>query len=560
MKSFRKVIPLLIILTYFVLQLLFINADTPHFLTTDVGTYCDEGYKTLDARNLVLFGKRHWTDYDQYSGWLNGSPVTVGINFLIFTLFGVSISAARFCSLLFSLGTLSVLYIYLRSAYDIKIAFICLLLFIVNQVFFFYSRLALFEIKMLFFICCALWFLQLAKNNRLFIFPAILSSTAAYFTKITSLTFFLALSFYYLSIYKDGFLIKKFLEPKKLFFLIMCLFFLAGLVQYNFHYFEHFEIMGRLLRSPINTFFKLPPPEFFKKNPVLIFLTFSYGAYLVVNIMGGKKYQNEDIFFIIWFLLGVTIHSSFSYRPLRYYVIYVVPMTILAVRGIFLFPEVVLTIISTTNRWIKGLLFVISVSFLITFLSYAFLSSIGIFEDFIDFGKKHFISFSFGLVFFLSALYVLLTQHKTKMKKEFFFLSKASPILIVLVIFGLHLMPIFKWATNPRYDLRDIFQKINGLSTDPIIIGDWAPQLCINTKNRVLYSNLRFLSHKKTWWSLNFHNLDKIKPDFGVIVEGINDRYYKEFTLTYPGVLQKRPIFRLNYAGYHINLHKLDFP
>src|SRR5512132_2766522 len=59
------------------LRFLDLGADTPIWAKSySMGDYVDEGYKTLSARNLVLFGQTHWHPLDNYPGWMKASPVT----------------------------------------------------------------------------------------------------------------------------------------------------------------------------------------------------------------------------------------------------------------------------------------------------------------------------------------------------------------------------------------------------------------------------------------------------------------------------------------------------
>jgi hypothetical protein len=111
---------LVCMLLYFAAHLYLINADTPvNFgaVTFDGGAYCDEGYKTLDARNWILYGSIKWTDTDEYPGWLNDSPLTVWLNYLAFKYFGVSLFSARLVSLFFALGSCLLFYRLLTREY-----------------------------------------------------------------------------------------------------------------------------------------------------------------------------------------------------------------------------------------------------------------------------------------------------------------------------------------------------------------------------------------------------------------------------------------------------------
>ena len=55
-----------------------LGSDAPEGLPAeqDYGIYVDEGYKTLSARNMVIFGTARWHPGDDYPGWLTTSPIT----------------------------------------------------------------------------------------------------------------------------------------------------------------------------------------------------------------------------------------------------------------------------------------------------------------------------------------------------------------------------------------------------------------------------------------------------------------------------------------------------
>jgi len=221
---------------YFVFQLIYINADTPIFLADNSGVYCDEGYKTLDARNLVLFGKTHWTEMDEYRGWIKGSPITVYFNFLLFKLFGVSLGVARLGNLLFALGSLLLFYLILKKIYDQQSAFWGVILCAVNQIYFFYSRLALLEFKMMFFILFGIYFMLFVKQNYLFLVPTIICWIAAYYCKFSATIFYISVFFYFIIIYKDGLLLNKILRPRKLIFIALIFLVVFVFLEYIFLY------------------------------------------------------------------------------------------------------------------------------------------------------------------------------------------------------------------------------------------------------------------------------------------------------------------------------------
>jgi hypothetical protein len=127
--------------------------------------------------------------------------------------------------------------------------------------------------------------------------------------------------------------------------------------------------------------------------------------------------------------------------------------------------------------------------------------------------------------------------------------------VLVSLIFIIHITPITIWAVNPRYELVSIFKKINELDAAKILVGDWAPQLCIDTDKKVL----RSYTDKTQKWSHNFNNLTEVKPDFLVITSVVNDHILEQFHRKYPGVAKNLPKYEFQYAGRTILFYELDF-
>lgn len=557
--SFTKVFLLIFVTLYFVFQLIYINADTPISLSDNAGAFCDEGYKTLDARNLALFGKTHWTEKDEYGGWIKGSPITVYFNLLLFKLFGVSLGIARLGNLFFALGSLFVFYLILKKSYDQQSAFCGLILCALSQVFFFYSRIALFEFKMMFFILLGFYFMLFVKQNYLFFVPTIICWIAAYYCKASVLIFYISLIFYFCITYKNGLLLHKILRPKNLIFSALIFLTVFWLLEYFFiyhrDYYDTIDLFNRHFRSPMGAVLFWITQKFFTKNPFLSFLAIIYVGYMLILIVEGKPYNKKDLFFVVWLILGTFVLSFISYQPLRYYVYLVFPLIAVAVRSIFCFSSIWKILFENKNLWLKGSIFVLSFYLLVIHSSFLQLMPVRT-EMGWDIQAIKFLGvFSVITILVLAFVYILLIKKKEVGEVIFRTPYRNFSIIVVILILGVHILPITKWALNPKYELSFISKKINELNDGSILVGDWVPQLCINTDHRVLYLTMA----EKRKKSLNFNNLDKIRPDYLVIVDGLNDYILRQFNLNYPGVAKESPHYELNYAGRTIKFYELDF-
>jgi hypothetical protein len=129
------------------LRLVHLEADTPRELATfSVGVFVDEGYKTLPARNLVLFGSTSWHPQDDYVGWMGRSPLTQWPFYLAFRASGVELASVRVVTVLWFALLLGGFGAAGLRRYRPWVVGLGLLLLATQHTVFFFSRLALLEI------------------------------------------------------------------------------------------------------------------------------------------------------------------------------------------------------------------------------------------------------------------------------------------------------------------------------------------------------------------------------------------------------------------------------
>lgn len=411
----------------------------------------------------------------------------------------------------------------------------------------------------MFFIFLGVYLMLFIKQNYLFIVPTIISYIAAYYCKATALIFYISLMFYFLVTYKNGLFLQKIFRLRNLIFFVFIFLTLFLLLEYIFiyyrDYYDNVFLFGRRFRSPAGTVVFWITQRFFTKNPFLSFLSIIYVGYMVILIVEGKPYHNKDLFFVIWLILGTSIFSFISYQPLRYYVYVVFPLIAVAVRSIFSFPSIWKILFEKKNLWLKGTIFVLSFYLLVIHCSFLPFMPVRTKLGWDIQAIELLGVFSVLTIVISTVVYIFLL--KKKAVGEVFFRTPYRNFsrIVILLILGVHIIPITRWALNPKYELANISKKINELSNDSIIVGDWAPQLCINTDRKVLYLTM----DKKLKRSQNFNNLDKIKPDYLVITSDINDHILRQFNLNYPGVAKDTPHYKLNYAGRTIKFYELNF-
>jgi len=296
--------------------------------------------------------------------------------------------------------------------------------------------------------------------------------------------------------------------------------------------------------------------KFFTKNPFLSFLAVTYTGYMSILIVEGRPYNKRDLFFVIWLVLGTAMLSFISYQPLRYYVYLVFPIIILAVRSILCFSSIWNTLFEKRKLWLRGSIFVFSFYLLVIHSGFLPFIPVRTNKGWDLQAIKYLGVLSVITMITLTVIYIVLLKKKdiAEIFSRGFYRNFAG--IVIILILGIQLLPIAKWSLNPKYELSYISNKIGELKDDSILVGDWAPQLCINTDRKTLYLNISSGKIKRVH---NFYNLGKIKPHYLVIVDGLNDHFLQEFHLNYPGVVKNPPHYNFTYGGRTILFYELNF-
>ncbi|MGB7934972.1 MAG: hypothetical protein WCH04_22685 [Gammaproteobacteria bacterium] len=175
-------------------RLIHLDADPqPGFIPLDVGYQIDEGYKTFAPKNLLVFGKQIWNPEDQYSGWMQSSPVTQWAYYLAFNRMELNLKSARTVSVIYFALFLTITLILLVRRYGIVLALTGVLLLATDAALFYFSRSALFETAMILFVYTGILLTTLIPNNKPLNAAAIMVAVAliAMFTvKLTAVLYF----------------------------------------------------------------------------------------------------------------------------------------------------------------------------------------------------------------------------------------------------------------------------------------------------------------------------------------------------------------------------------
>ncbi|VAW54783.1 hypothetical protein MNBD_GAMMA06-603 [hydrothermal vent metagenome] len=472
----RKYSHFIIILTIFIcaiaLRGIHINADTPSGLSWSAGLYVDEGYKTLSPRNLILFGKTHWHAADTYPGWMNYSPITQWSVYAAFKNFGISISSARLVPIIyFSLFILLYIFFMFRR-HSSKIFYLGLVLLASDATLFTFSRVALFEMPISFFIYAMILPLSLYKEKTsISIYPLI-----GLFIGGIALTYLIKLSlliyiFPVLAAASISFIVKNNKMSKNQLILFSSAFLIAILAILGFSYDDW---STRLNISPQLYVYSVIENPLLLTSPAIIIAGTLCAAHAIAyqsNLYLNNLYRLSLICMV---LSAPFILSLFSYGPLRYYLPFVPAYILLIIE--WFSTSTTETSRRITNRvfYVIGMLmFSLAVMYALTALK-----------------LSEYIQIRFIIVIGLSAaLIVFLFRHQA--------LPKNTVQKIMMAIISLSILQniyfIGSFISNPRYDAETMRKRLSEIvKSDEVIAGGWAPFLTLGTPIKSIYASSAF--------------------------------------------------------------------
>lgn len=373
LSGHRAFYPVVIVLILFftLMRLVHINADAPQDLTMSAATYTDEGFKTYDARNIVLYGDWKWTPEDEYEGWNTKSPLTVLPHAWIFRHFGVSYASIRVLSVIYAAATMALLFLFLARNYDRLTALTGLVLFGVNYFAAMFNRLGMYESHLIFYIMVAV--LGFSECFRPFRDRRDRESETSYAIKKTMIR----AAFFMIGFlgFAAGFFVKRnllilapamapavmlyicnrFRASARLMNAILVLFIAAFAAIYipfahmdqlkaNLAYtLMSYRIFGQPVSAllPFTAFDPLQNVltkgiymEFVFLHPFTFFFGSLFSLYAIYRYIYGGRRTTADLFLASWFLFGIFFTTVMYYSPSRYYLLMVIPLIALASRVI----------------------------------------------------------------------------------------------------------------------------------------------------------------------------------------------------------------------------------
>ncbi len=356
-----------------------INADAPPELSISAALYTDEGFKTLSAKNRVLFGDWKWSPLDQYSSWHDQSPVPTYLYYRWFSWFGISFASIRYLNVVIALFCMALLFFFVKKRYDNVSAFLALFMFGVSHFSSMYQRMGFFENLLILFsilICISVFYiydsrakLKTVLQNRkirpskeiakllFYVTVGCLATLGGIYTKQSIVLILVALlPFFYLYFLFSHHRLNRYVIKNFYLMLVVIVggyFFIAHFeafetITYSLLDLEIFDVkLGFLLPfqrgsgnfDPVYLMFlKSLFIEFIFLQPVIFYSAFFFALYTFHNFLYRDKLHIPDMIFSSWFLFGFIFLSILKYHPSRYYLILSMPIFILSAR-FFTYPE-----------------------------------------------------------------------------------------------------------------------------------------------------------------------------------------------------------------------------
>jgi len=563
---------LLAVILLFSLYLRFnhLTADPPLNLSWSLGPFTDEGHVTINARNKLFFGEWRLDDFFR----MGISSLVTFLTYLVFKIFGYGFAQARCIPILFSLSTLFLLFLVIKREKMTKYALLSVLLLGFNFVYLMHNRLALEETDMLFFVILSIYFWQLGKEKEIFyVFAGLSLGIATFFVKILGLFFIPILILDFIRL-KWSFLFKnlKLSKFKPLYY--VALGFGLVLIGWIVLIFLPFKsdvlnyIIANTLKSPAGkpeTIFEFiensltlgTSDRLFARMPLLFILSFSFLLFWFRNLKEKLKSSNSIEFIsVLWLFLGMLFLSSTDYHPIRYQMILIPPLCILAGFSIGKLSEIKLfktdkklSFLTLIIWW--AVLLVFSYSLIYMLMGYVLThhqSFVPLVSAFTSDVQGWFYRLSLlirdypalvlrSIILASVILFLLYFVRSLPIFKRGIKIKRASALFPFFVLISLFLLIQLNqynvWASSARYNLYSISQDLKSLPPGSVIAGPWTGAVCLENNHRAIVMQA-------------FANKDKVLERFKIthliiFKGGWEDQFFRQ---DYPEIMKEATLLK----------------
>ncbi len=561
-RQFYAVAAILVVL-FTLMRFVHINADAPQDLTMSAATYTDEGFKTYDSRNMVLFGDWKWTPEDEYEGWNTKSPLTVLPHTWIFRHFGTSYASIRFLSVLYAAATMVILFIFLTRNYDRLTALTGLIIFGTNYFTAMFNRLGMYESHLIFYIMASVLgfseFFRPFRERREAESEGTYTAKKAFFRTIFFLIGFLG--------FAGGFFVKRNLlllipamAPAALLYICnrykasertmngvfvifiaaFCLIYLPfahlNQLKVNLAYLlMSYKIFGQSVATflPFTAFDPLQNVlakgiymEFIFLHPFTFFFGILFSLFSIHQYIFGGRRNTADLFLASWLLFGLLFTTVMYYSPSRYYLLMAIPLIALAARVIADFPDHGIAAFFTgKKRFPHNLFFYIFIAFTLLYTGIVLLIHTipqSLKNRLVDQYYPAIIKGDFSsLTVIIAGAAVLCLASiivTILMRKRFinFFNNPKFPAILLSLILALQIFQYGKWFFFHEHRLYNASKELGReLPANAIIAGSWSAGLVVENNLRavIIQSLIPY----------NYKLINKIQYDIDISVNSLKN-------------------------------------
>ena len=483
---------ILIILTVFgllfLMRFIHLDADPPADLSKEsMGYMSDPGSYVINARKKVVLGQ--W-EMDMWN-IMHVSPLPHYSTYLVFLIFGPGVGQMNLVPVLFSCLLLILMYFIFRKYADDKSALIGVVILAINYQFTMFSRIAVRVMPQFFFAFLALYLIDRKEDKRIPAFLAGLSCFVAFTVKATFAQIFPSILF--------GYIFFLFFKNKKRarsnlaqvgIFLSGIL--LTSLIWYLVLYLPHKSMIQAYGGENIDWLTPHSIAEaianfwgrhlfYFNEMPVMTIL-----ASLFLLVFSYRFFKSpEKIAFIdwvcsFWVMSNMLYFSVIKYHASRHFVLLIPPLVILGLRWIY---ECLHTTHIKKPEKPPLLFFPFLFGWLIFPISAVFILRAR------PVGAARSSAFNSVLMISLVITVIIFLFLKLWPKKlQFRINTKVRTVLVSLLILisaVANLKPYFKWAFNPRYDIKHISQDLGKAFDHMHLSGLIAPVLSLHNNHEV---------------------------------------------------------------------------
>ncbi|OHD70390.1 MAG: hypothetical protein A2W19_16460 [Spirochaetes bacterium RBG_16_49_21] len=525
---------LLLMLVFTGMRLVHINADAPQDLSISAALYTDEGFKTYEPRNMVLFGDWKWTPEDQYEGWAKKSPLTTLPYAWIFKHLGVSYASIRSLAVFYALITMIFLFMFLHRNYGRPAALIGLILYGTNFFTAMYNRLGLYESHLLCFIMMSLFgfseslrpyrrknggesggaYRMKKKFSRaLFFLIGFTGLAAGFFIKRNILIILPAIAPAFLlhvsgRFKKTGrFMNHIFIAFIAVFFIFYVIFAQMGALKVKLAFLLlSLKIFGQPLAAfiPFTAFDPIEKVlakgmylEFLFLQPLTFFIGFLYALYTFYQYIRLKRQSLPDLIVASWIVFGFIFTTVLYYSPSRYYLLMVIPLIIAVSRFITDFVNLEMaSFITEKKQFPHNVMFGIFLFFSLLYTGVVLIVQtlpVSLRNRMMDMvypaylkGDLSSAMIVIGIALVIELACIMVTILSRKRLLNIMKLPKFPAILLSLIL-GLQIFQYGRWFFFPDHHLYTASRQLSReLPGDAVLAGSWSAGLVVENRLRAI--------------------------------------------------------------------------